>query len=299
MKHFLKLAGFSLKDASWILDRAVEYKARRFFHHEGILKDQTWALLFSKPSTRTRLSFEVAVRELGGQTIFMSAQEIQMGRGEPVKDTARVFGRMAHGAIIRTFAQQDVEDFAKFGELPTINGLTDDEHPCQILADIMTFVEKEGPIQGRKVVFIGDAACNVARSWVYAAEIFDFELVCAAPEGFEPGVTNKHTCVVRDPLKAAANADLLYTDVWVSMGKEEEAAQRIKAFEGYQINDELLKKASPNALVLHCLPAYRGKEITEKVLEDRAEDIFDQAENRLHVQKAILHWCTQTNLESK
>ncbi len=197
---------------------------------------------------------------------------------------------MVHGAVIRTFAQQDVVDFSKYSNIPTINALTDDEHPCQILTDIFTYEEKRGSIVGKKVAFIGDAACNVARSWVYAAEYFKFNLVLAAPEGFESPVTNAHVKQVRSPEEAAANADLLYTDVWISMGKEAEAAERIKAFAGYQINSKLISLAHKDVLVLHCLPAYRGKEITAEVMDLRADDIFDQAENRLHVQKGIMDW---------
>jgi len=260
-------------------------------HHPGQpLKDECWALIFSKSSTRTRVSFEVGIRELGGEALFLAAADIQLGRGEPIKDTARVLGRMVHGAIIRTFAQQDVEDFAFYGKIPTVNALTDDEHPCQIMTDIFTFEEKRGPIAGKKVAFIGDAACNMGISFSHAAEIFGFELYCAAPQGFQTPVANSRTHHVTDPREAAEGADLLYTDVWVSMGKESEAAERERIFKGYQINAELLKSAKPDALVLHCLPAYRGKEISEEVLENRAQDIFDQAENRLHVQKGIIHW---------
>jgi ornithine carbamoyltransferase len=227
--------------------------------------------------------------------MFLSAGEIQLGRGEPVKDTARVLGRMIHGAVIRTFAQSDVEEFAAFSKLPTINALTDDEHPCQILADIFTFKEKRGPIAGKVVTFVGDGACNVPVSWVFAAAKLNFELRIAAPKQFQPSAEileragGKIVCT--EDLKAAAKgADLLYTDVWVSMGKESESAERLKILNGYQINKSLVKLAKPDALVMHCLPAYRGKEIDGETFEANADTIFTQAENRLHVQKAILNW---------
>ncbi|HSI82735.1 MAG: ornithine carbamoyltransferase [Candidatus Methylacidiphilales bacterium] len=288
--HLLGLRDFPVTAAHAIFQEAKLYKQHRATPPAKPLEGQTWALIFSKSSTRTRVSFEVGIRELGGTSMFLSAQDIQLGRGEPIKDTARVLGRMIHGAVIRTFAQKDVDDFAHYSGIPTINALTDDEHPCQILTDIFTFEEKCGSIAGRKVAFIGDGACNVAVSWAYAAEQFKFHLWIAAPEGFECPVRNSHVTHVRSPEEAAYNADLLYTDVWVSMGKEAEAADRIKSFSGYQINHALLKKAAPGAIVLHCLPAYRDKEISEQLLEERIDDIMDQAENRLHVQKGILHW---------
>ena len=221
---------------------------------------------------------------------FLSAAEIQLGRGELVRDTARVMGRMVHGAVIRTFAQGDVEEFAEFAKIPTINALTDDEHPCQILSDIFTIEEKRGSIRGKKVAFIGDAACNVPRSWAEAANIFDFQLICGAPKEFRPPSVGKHVSWTEDPMEAAKGADVLYTDVWVSMGKESESAQRERIFAPYQIDRKLVGLAKKNALVLHCLPAYRGKEISAEILEERAQDIFDQAENRLHTQKGILEW---------
>jgi ornithine carbamoyltransferase len=257
---------------------------------KGPLAGQIWALIFTKASTRTRVSFEVAIRELGGVPSFLSAAEIQLGRGELVRDTARVMGRMVHGAVIRTFAQGDVEEFAEFAKIPTINALTDDEHPCQILSDIFTIEEKRGSIRGKKVAFIGDAACNVPRSWAEAANIFDFQLICGAPKEFRPPSVGKHVSWTEDPKEAARDADVLYTDVWVSMGKESESAERERIFAPYQIDRKLVGLAKKNALVLHCLPAYRGKEISAEILEERAEDIFDQAENRLHTQKGILEW---------
>ena len=295
MKHFLKLENLPRADFEKILRDTAVFKRERGQHTTQPLAGQTWALMFSKQSTRTRLSFEVGIRELGGLPMFLSAVDIQLGRGEPIKDTARVMGRMVHGAVIRTFAQHDVEEFAEFSGIPTINALTDDEHPCQILADIFTFQEKRGSIAGKTVAFIGDGACNVANSWIWAAGKLGFELRIAAPEKFQPAPemlkrAGGNISVTSD-LKAAANgADLLYTDVWISMGKEAEAKERIQILTGYQINAALVKLAKPDALVMHCLPAYRGKEIDEETLEAHADTIFEEAENRLHVQKAIMNW---------
>jgi ornithine carbamoyltransferase len=290
MKHLLKLEGFDPGLARVMVDGATRFKKERgTASAEKPLVGTTWGMIFSKASTRTRVSFEVGIREMGGGVIFLSANDIQLGRGEPIIDTARVLGRMVHGAIIRTYAQSEVDDFAAYAEIPTVNALTDEEHPCQILTDVFTFEEKRGPIAGKKVAFIGDAACNMGRSFAFAAELFGFEIWFAAPEGYECPVSNRRTHHVRDPKEAAAGADMLYTDVWISMGKEEEANDRLRAFDGYQINHALLGLASKDALVLHCLPAYRGKEISEELLEERARDIFDQAENRLHVQKSILN----------
>jgi ornithine carbamoyltransferase len=292
MKHFLKLENLPRADFETILRDTAVFKRDRGHHSQQPLAGQTWALMFSKQSTRTRLSFEVGIRELGGQPMFLSAVDIQLGRGEPIKDTARVMGRMVHGAVIRTFAQHDVEQFAEFSNIPTINALTDDEHPCQILADMFTFQEKRGSIEGKTVAFIGDGACNVANSWIWAASKFNFELRIASPEKFQPSPELRKRAggkisVTNDTKAAAHGADLLYTDVWISMGKEAEAKERIQILTGYQINAALVKLAKPDALVMHCLPAYRGKEIDEETLEAHADTIFEEAENRLHVQKAI------------
>jgi ornithine carbamoyltransferase len=270
-------------------------KRERGRHKAQPLARQTWALIFAKSSTRTRVSFEVGIRELGGQVMFLSANDIQLGRGEPIKDTARVMGRMIHGAVIRTFAQKDVEEFAACASIPTINALTDDEHPCQILADIFTFQEKRGSIAGKTVAFIGDGACNVANSWIFAAAKFGFELRIGSPKAFQPAANllkrvGGRISVSADIKSVAKGADLLYTDVWISMGKEAEAEERVKILGGYQINQSLVKLAKPDALVMHCLPAYRGKEIDDQTFEAHAQTIFDEAENRLHVQKAILNW---------
>ena len=295
MKHLLSLEKLPRADFEKILRAAAGFKRERGQHKTKPLAGQTWALMFSKSSTRTRVSFEVGIRELGGQAMFLNANDIQLGRGEPIKDTARVLGRMIHGAVIRTFAQSDVEEFAEFSKIPTLNALTDDEHPCQILADIFTFKEKRGLIADKVVTFVGDGACNVPRSWMFAAAKLGFELRIAAPKKFQPSAElleragGKIICTT-DLEKAAKGADLLYTDVWVSMGKESESADRLKSLKDYQINQKLVKLAKPGALVMHCLPAYRGKEIDEETFEANADTIFTQAENRLHVQKAILTW---------
>jgi len=295
MKHLLSLEKLPAADIEKILRDAVVFKRERARRDRLPLAGQIWALLFAKSSTRTRVSFEVGIRELGGQTMFLNASDIQLGRGEPVKDTARVLGRMVHGAVIRTFAQRDVEEFAEFSGIPTLNALTDDEHPCQILTDIFTFKEKRGPIAGKTVTFIGDGACNVAASWIFAAAKLGFELRIAAPKKFQPaaGLLKRAggKVVCTEDLKAAVSGtDLLYTDVWVSMGKEAESPERLKLLSDYQINRTLVKQAKADALVMHCLPAYRGKEIDEETFEAQADTIFMQAENRLHVQKAILNW---------
>jgi ornithine carbamoyltransferase len=293
MKHLLTLEQLSDKEVTGILELARELKATRGSTRDLPLQGQTWGLVFTKASTRTRVSFEVGIRELGGTSLYLSGNDIQMGRGETVADTARVLSRYLHGIVIRTFAQADLDEFAKFGSVPVINALTDDEHPCQILADLLTIVEKLGSLKGRKIVFIGDGACNVANSWLFGAAKTGMELWVTAPKQFQPGPEwlkraggNIH---VTDDLDAAVrHADVLYTDVWVSMGKEAEAADRIKILAPYQINDRVLKLAKPGALVMHCLPAYRGKEISAETFEAHQQTIFDQAENRLHAQKAIL-----------
>ena len=315
MKNFLSIESATVAELHAILALAAEMKATRGHHAAHPLRHQCWALMFSKSSTRTRVSFEVGIRELGGDVLFLNASEIQLGRGEPIKDTARVLGRMIHGAVIRTFAQSDVEDFAQYSGIPTINALTDGEHPCQIIADLQTIVEKLGGYAGKVVTFVGDGACNMPASWLWAASKLEFELRIAAPRAFQPApeviarafpvvktpapvdgdaqavyenARGGRLIVTEDLAAAATGADVLYTDVWVSMGKEDEAAYRAAQFARYQIDAALVALAKPGALVMHCLPAYRGKEITEDVLEAHADTIFTQAENRLHAQKAIL-----------
>lgn len=293
MKHLLNIESLDPAMIHVILARAAEMKHMRGPHLERTLEGQCWALMFSKSSTRTRLSFEVGIRELGGEPIFLAANDIQLGRGEPIRDTARVMGRMVDGAVIRTYAQGDVEEFAAMSGIRTINALTDEEHPCQILSDLFTIVEKRGSLDGLTVTFIGDGDCNVARSWIWAAAKLGFALRIAAPSRFQPPTdlvarAGGNITVTTDVLEASRGADVLYTDVWISMGKEDEAAFRTAQFSGYQINANALAAAGGSPLVMHCLPAYRGKEITDEVFEAHAQTIFDQAENRLHTQKAIL-----------
>jgi len=293
MKNLLAIEDLSAAEIESLVSHAAALKQQRKASPQA-LAGQLWALIFNKSSTRTRVSFEAGIRELGGQVMFLSGTDIQLGRGEPIKDTARVMGRMVDGAIIRTFAQQDVVDFATYSGLPTINALTDEEHPCQILADLLTIRERLGGWKDKRVCFLGDGDCNVARSWIWAAAKLGFDLVIGSPAPFQPAASFMASVppgavqVIDDPVAAVTGADVIYTDVWVSMGKEDEAADRLATLKPWQINDKLLRHADPAAVVMHCLPAYRGKEITEEALEAHAAVIFDQAENRLHAQKAIL-----------
>lgn len=293
MKHLLSIEQLGADELVGLIDSADRLKRERGAHTEKPLADQTWALIFTKSSTRTRVSFEVGIRELGGSPMFLSGNDIQLGRGEPIIDTARVLGRMIHGCIIRTFKQRDVEDFAKFSGVPTINALTDDEHPCQILADLQTIREKSGGWDGKKVAFVGDGYSNMTISWMWAAKRLGFELAVACPLQYAPPpeflarLDAPNVTVTGVPGEAVAGADVVNTDVWLSMGQENQA-EKEAAFGPYQVNQSLLKEAAADHIVLHCLPAYRGKEITEGVLEAHAGSIFQQAENRLHAQKAVL-----------
>ncbi len=293
MKHLLSIEQLTRSEIETVLQRTAEFKTNRGKISTRPLAGQTWALIFSKPSTRTRVSFEVGIRELGGESIYMNAADAQLGRGELIKDTARVLARMIHGAIIRTYAQRDIEEFAEFSGVPTVNALTDDEHPCQILGDIFTVMEKRGKIDNRVVTFVGDGISNTARSWLFAAGKLDFELRIASPKRYQPKPKLlKRACgrvvCTEDLQSAARDADVLYTDIWVSMGKEAEEARREAELGPYWITQSVVKLAKPDALVMHCLPAHRGQEIDEQTFEAHAQTIFDQAENRLHVQKAIL-----------
>ena len=293
MMHFLSIERSNREGLLQLLADTQKFKATRG-QSNSLLSGQTWALMFNKPSTRTRVSFEVGLRELGANVIFLSQNDLQLGRGEPIIDTARVLGRIVHGAVIRTFAQADLESFATYSSIPTINALTDQEHPCQIVADLFTILEERGTIDDLKLCFVGDGDCNVTRSWIWAAEHLGFELRVAAPTKYQPAlalkrsIKNPKISFTSDVKAGAAGANVLYTDVWVSMGKEAESAGRLADLAEFQVNDELLKLAAPGALVMHCLPAYRGKEITESVLETHAATIFSQAENRLHAQKAVI-----------
>ena len=292
MKNLLSIEELGAKDLQRLIDSA-EYLKRLRGRDGQPLAGQTWALIFTKSSTRTRVSFEVGIRELGGFPMFLSGNDIQLGRGEPIKDTARVLGRKVHGAVIRTFAQQDVVDFAEFSGIPTVNALTDEEHPCQILADLLTIHEKLGGWEGKKVAFIGDGFSNMTVSWMWAAKHLGFELVVASPLACQPPadflakLAAPNVTITADPVAAATGAHVINTDVWLSMGQEDQKDKELE-FAGFQVNSELLVHAAPGHIVLHCLPAYRGKEISEEVLELHAGTIFQQAENRLHAQKAVL-----------
>lgn len=292
MKHLLSIEQLSAAEITALLDSA-EYLKRTRGRDARKLEGQTWALIFTKSSTRTRVSFEVGIRELGGFPMFLSKNDIQLGRGEPIKDTARVLGRMVHGAVIRTFAQQDVVDFAEFSGISTINALTDDEHPCQILADLLTIREKLGGWEGKKVAFVGDGYSNMTRSWMWAAKRLGFELAVASPVSCQPpaeflaNLDAPNVTITVDPAVAVKGAHVINTDVWLSMGQEDQKDKELE-FAGFEVNTALLANAAPGHIVLHCLPAYRGKEISEEVLELHAGSIFQQAENRLHAQKAVL-----------
>lgn len=298
MKHLLKLMDLSEKEIVEILNLAdqLKYEKKNGIEHH-LLKGKTLGLIFSKSSTRTRVSFEVGMYDLGGNALFLSSRDLQIGRGEPVQDTARVLSRYLDGIMIRTFAQSEVEDLAKYGSIPIINGLTDYCHPCQVLADLMTIREHKGTLAGRKMCYIGDGN-NMTNSIIVGCIKMGMEVSVACPKGYEPDAdimvwakeNGKFTCT-DDVLEAAKDADVLYTDVWASMGQEAEAEERKKIFKGYQINSDVMAVAKSDAMVMHCLPAHRGEEITEDVLEAHADEIFDEAENRLHAQKAVLVKC--------
>ena len=294
MNHLLSLEELSAEQIQSLIQLAARLKAQRGLPQDLPLEGQTWALIFSKASTRTRVSFEVGVSELGGRPMFLSSHDIQLGRGELIKDTARVLGRMVHGAIIRTYAQQDVVDFADFSGLPTINALTDDEHPCQILADLLTVQETLGSWDDKKIVFMGDGFNNMSRSWMWAAKKLGFSLYVVGPEEYLPPqeflkhLDAPNVICTTNAEEALKGAHVINTDVWLSMGEEAMGESKERFFAPYQVNQELLSLADPSHIVLHCLPAYRGKEITEDVLEKFAPVIFQEAENRLHAQKAVL-----------
>ena len=295
MKHLLKLADLDKGDILDILNLAdqLKYENQHGIEHHH-LKGKTLGMIFQKSSTRTRVSFETGMYQLGGQALFLSNRDLQIGRGEPVQDTARVLSRYLDGIMIRTFAQKEVEDLAEYGSIPIINGLTDYCHPCQVLADLMTIREYKKSFDGLKFCFIGDGN-NMANSLIVGAISMGMECAIACPKDYQPDAqimawakeNGTFTCS-EDILACAKDADVVYTDVWASMGQEEEKAEREKIFKNYQINDEVMAAAKPDAMVLHCLPAHRGEEISTAVFEGHADEIFDEAENRLHVQKAVL-----------
>ena len=295
MKHLLKLLDLTTEEITGILDLAdqLKYERKHGIAHP-ILAGKSIGLIFEKSSTRTRVSFETGMYQLGGHALMLSARDMQIGRGEPVQDTARVLSRYLNGIMIRTFAQKEVEDLAAYGSVPVINGLTDFCHPCQVLADLMTVREKYGLLSGLKLTYIGDGN-NMANSLIVGGLKTGMKVSVACPENYRPAPQvltfakdYADFSLVTDPMEAAAGADVVVTDTWTSMGQEEEKAIRVKAFQGYQVNDELMAAANPGAMVMHCLPAYRGYEITEKMFEEHAAEIFEEAENRLHAQKAVM-----------
>lgn len=296
MKDFLCLSDWSLEELEKMFALAKQLKAKqKAGEAHPLLAGQTLGMLFEKSSTRTRVSFEVGMFQLGGHALFLASGNTQMGRGEPVKDTARVMGRYCDGIMIRTYSQEAVEEFAEYCDAPVINGLTDMYHPCQIMADLLTVQEHKADYRNLTYCWIGDGN-NMANSWINAAAIFGFELRIATPKGYEADAkviaraeqAGAKLVFTNDPKEAATGADVLNTDVWASMGQEEEQAEREKAFAGFQINGELVKLAAPDCVVMHCLPAHRDEEITDEVIEGPHSIIFDEAENRLHVQKAIM-----------
>ena len=296
VKHLLKLLDWTSEDIQEVLNLADQLK---YEQKHGIAKNylagKTLGMIFEKASTRTRVSFEVGMFQLGGKALFLSSNDLQIGRGEPVEDTARVLSRYLDGIMIRTFKQEEVESLAEYGSIPIINGLTDFCHPCQVLADLMTIRERKGKLSGLKMCFIGDGN-NMMNSLIVGALKSGMSISVACPEGYEPDDSvleftkefGDKFAMFRTPKDAAVGADVVITDVWASMGQEAEAKERAKAFEGYQVNDELMTAANSDAMVLHCLPAHRGEEITADVFEGHSDEIFDEAENRLHAQKAVM-----------
>jgi ornithine carbamoyltransferase len=307
MRHFLKETDFKASELPALFALAREFKAKRG-RHATPLAGQTWAMIFSKSSTRTRVSFEVGIHELGGNPLFLNRNDIQLGRGETIADTARVLSRFVHGLVVRTFDHGEIQELADMGSIPVINALTDLLHPCQIFADAFTLAERwagpgagadlVGSLRGRKIAFVGDRGCNVANSWILGANLFGMKISLAGPAGFDAapefdallasegfGGGYKFTM---DPYEAVRDADVVYTDVWVSMGKEEESAERVRVMTPFAVTPELFAAAKPDALFMHCLPAHAGQEVTQAVLDNPRSIIFDEAENRLHMQKAIL-----------
>ncbi len=295
MRHFLTLLDLSPEELDWVVNRAIELKK---IHRSGEihepLKNKVLGMIFEKSSTRTRVSFEAGMAQLGGSAIFLSPRDTQLGRGEPIEDSARVLSRMVDVIMIRTFDHETVERFAAFSQVPVINALTDDFHPCQLLADVQAYVEHRGSIKGKTVAWIGDGN-NMCHSYINAARQFGFTLNVACPEGFEPAehLVNENADrvnVMRDPKEAVKNADLVVTDVWASMGQEDEQDDRLAKFQDYQVSPALLDLANDDVVFMHCLPAHRGEEVSEDLLDDKRSVVWDEAENRLHAQKALLEF---------
>ena len=297
-KHFLTLLDIPKEDIKKLIHRAIELKKMT---KENIvytpLQNKTIALLFDKSSTRTRVSFEVGMTHFGGNTLFLSPRDTQLGRGEPIEDTAKVISSMVDCVVIRTHDHEDVVKFSSKSSVPVINGLTELVHPCQLLADVMTYIEINGDIEGKKVAWIGDAN-NMCNSYINASKQFDFELSIATPEKYIPSLykDDKNIILTHDPLEAAKDADLIVTDVWVSMGQEDEEDERKKIFKSLQVNKNVMNVANKNAIFMHCLPAHRGEEVTSEVLDSKSSVVWQEAENRLHAQKALLEYLLVTNI---
>ena len=297
-KHFLTLLDIPKEDIKKLIHRAIELKKMT---KENIvytpLQNKTIALLFDKSSTRTRVSFEVGMTHFGGNTLFLSPRDTQLGRGEPIEDTAKVISSMVDCVVIRTHDHEDVVKFSSKSSVPVINGLTDLVHPCQLLADVMTYVEINGDIKGKKVAWIGDAN-NMCNSYINASKQFDFELSIATPEKYIPSLykDDKNIVLTHNPLEAAKDADLIVTDVWASMGKEDEEDERKKIFKSLQVNKNVMNVANKNAIFMHCLPAHRGEEVTSEVLDSKSSVVWQEAENRLHAQKALLEYLLVKNI---
>ena len=292
-KNFINFDDLSLQDLQAIIDRAISLKKE---HKSGkinnSLKNKTLAMIFDKSSTRTRVSFEAGMTQLGGQSLFLSEKDIQLGRGEPITDSAIVISSMVDAVMLRLSSHEDIVEFSKHSSKPVINALSDESHPCQILADLMTYQEEKGPIQGKKIAWIGDG-CNVCQTYMQAATIFDFELSIATPVGYEPSNLfiqkyQKNVNFFNNPMDACRDADMVVTDVWTSMGQESEKRQREAAFKGFQVNQELMSSAKKDAVFMHCLPAYRGVEVSSEVIDGNQSVVWSEAENRLHVQKSLL-----------
>jgi ornithine carbamoyltransferase len=291
-RDFLQIPDFSAKEIEKLFSLAEKMRAGKYTKKP--LAGKSLAMIFMKSSTRTRVSFEVGTWQLGGHALFLSPRDVQLGRGEPIADTARVLSRYVDGIMIRTFAHAEVEELARYADVPIINGLTDLVHPCQVLADLLTVRQHLGGYKGKHIAWIGDGN-NMANSWINAAYVLGFELTLACPEGYDPDATilkraqtKANVRVVRDPLEAAMKADVVNTDVWASMGQEEEQAIREKAFRGYKVDNALMKRANKDAIFLHCLPSHRGEEVAAEVIDGPQSRVWDEAENRLHIQKAIM-----------
>ncbi|RLA38415.1 MAG: ornithine carbamoyltransferase [Gammaproteobacteria bacterium] len=295
IRHFLSLLDLSRDELRTLIARAIDLKARRQNgERDEPLKNQTLGMVFEKSSTRTRVSFEAAMAQFGGHAIFLSPRDTQLGRGEPIEDTARVLSRMVDAIMVRTFEHEKLERFTAHSVVPVINGLTDLVHPCQLLADMQTWFERRGDIAGRTVAWIGDGN-NMCNSYINAARQFDFTLRIACPEGYDPDASllaaaGDQVNLVRDPSVAAQDADLVVTDVWASMGQEEEQARRARDFAAYQVNGELMSMTATDSLFMHCLPAHRGEEVAAEVIDGPRSVVWDEAENRLHAQKALLEF---------